>query len=115
MKLCAHDRQKKGYPFELVISDDPRQTSVLPDQVESVDWKTRQAVKKGGGIVKCGDGNAEQTPNVSAAMFEKQPRTERKFIPLTLSRSFSLGRVHRHERCGWSSDQGGGRHAPQPV
>ena len=116
MKLCAHVRQKKGYPFDVVLIDDPREISVvLADQVKIVDWKTRQAVKKVGGIVKRGDGNAEQTPNVAAAMFEKQPWTERKFIPLTLNRSFSLGRAHRHERCGWSSDQGGGRHAPQPV
>jgi mRNA interferase MazF len=39
---------KKGYPFEVIISDDYHQTSVvLADQVKSLDWKTRQAVKKG--------------------------------------------------------------------
>jgi mRNA interferase MazF len=48
MLCCPMTSQKKGYPFEVVISDDPDRTSVvLADQVKSVDWKTRQAVKKG--------------------------------------------------------------------
>jgi mRNA interferase MazF len=48
MLCCPMTSQKKGYPFEVVISDDPHRTSVvLADQVKSVDWKTRQAVKKG--------------------------------------------------------------------
>jgi len=48
MLCCPMTSQKKGYPFEVVISDDPHQTSVvLADQVKSLDWKTRQAVKKG--------------------------------------------------------------------
>jgi mRNA interferase MazF len=40
--------QKKGYPFEVIISDDPHETSVVvADQIKSLDWKTRQAEKKG--------------------------------------------------------------------
>nr|WP_245924358.1 type II toxin-antitoxin system PemK/MazF family toxin [Nitrospira lenta] len=41
-------RLSKGYPFEVVISDEPSHTSVvLADQVKSLDWKIRKAVKKG--------------------------------------------------------------------
>jgi len=48
MLCCPMTSHKKGYPFEVVISDDPYQTSVvLADQVKSLDWKTRQALKKG--------------------------------------------------------------------
>lgn len=48
MLCCPMTSQKKGYPFEVALSDDPRRTSVvLADQVKSLDWKTRQAVKKG--------------------------------------------------------------------
>ena len=40
--------QKKGYPFEVVIGDDSGHASVvLADQVKSLDWKGRKAVKKG--------------------------------------------------------------------
>ena len=48
MLCCPMTSQKKGYPFEVVISDDAHRTSVvLADQVKSLDWKTRKAVKKG--------------------------------------------------------------------
>lgn len=48
MLCCPMTSHKKGYPFEVVVSDDTYQTSVvLADQVKSLDWKTRQAVKKG--------------------------------------------------------------------
>lgn len=48
MLCCPMTSQKKGYPFEVVISDDPHHTSVvLADQVKSLDWKMRNAVKKG--------------------------------------------------------------------
>jgi mRNA interferase MazF len=48
MLCCPMTSHKKGYPFEVVISDDPHRTSVvLADQVKSLDWRTRQAVKKG--------------------------------------------------------------------
>jgi mRNA interferase MazF len=39
---------KKGYPFEVVVDDAPDRTSVvLADQVKSLDWKVRKAVRKG--------------------------------------------------------------------
>ena len=35
-------------PFEVVIVDEPTQPSVvLADQVKSLDWKVRKAIKKG--------------------------------------------------------------------
>jgi mRNA interferase MazF len=40
--------QRKGYPFEVVIgADTDRESVVLADQVKSLDWKVRKAVKKG--------------------------------------------------------------------
>jgi len=48
MLCCPMTSRKKQYPFEVVISDDPHSTSVvLADQVKSLDWKSRRAVKKG--------------------------------------------------------------------
>ena len=48
MLCCPMTSQKKGYPFEVVIVDEPDPTSVvLADQVKSLDWKVRKAVKKG--------------------------------------------------------------------
>ena len=48
MLCCPMTIQKKGYPFEVIISDDPHQTSVVvADQIKSLDWKIRQAKKKG--------------------------------------------------------------------
>ena len=48
MLCCPMTSHKKGYPFEVIMSDDPHQTSVvLADQVKSLDWKTRHTVKKG--------------------------------------------------------------------
>lgn len=48
MLCCPMTSHKKGYPFEVVISGEPHHPSVvLADQVKSLDWKTRQAVKKG--------------------------------------------------------------------
>ncbi len=49
LMLCCHmTTQRKGYPFEVVIVDGPTQTSVvLADQMKSLDWKVRKAVKKG--------------------------------------------------------------------
>lgn len=48
MLCCPMTTKKKGYPFEVVISDAPEQRSVvLADQVKSLDWKVRMAVKKG--------------------------------------------------------------------
>ncbi len=48
MLCCPMNTQRKGYPFEVVIGDEPTQTSVvLADQVKSLDWKVRKAIKKG--------------------------------------------------------------------
>ncbi|MBX3324850.1 MAG: type II toxin-antitoxin system PemK/MazF family toxin [Nitrospira sp.] len=48
MLCCPMISHKNCYPFEVVVSDDPHRTSVvLVDQIKSLDWRTRQAVKKG--------------------------------------------------------------------
>lgn len=45
---CPMTRPKKGYPFEVVIGPETdRESVVLADQVKSLDWKVRKAVKKG--------------------------------------------------------------------
>jgi mRNA interferase MazF len=36
----------KGYPFEVVVSHAPPGV-VLSDQIKSIDWKAREAKKKG--------------------------------------------------------------------
>ena len=48
MLCCPMISQKKGYPFEVVVIGGPDHPSVvLADQVKSLDWKVRKAVKKG--------------------------------------------------------------------
>ncbi len=48
MLCCPMTSQKKGYPFEVLVDDAPDRTSVvLADQVKSLDWKVRKAIKKG--------------------------------------------------------------------
>ena len=48
MLYCPMTSQMKGYPFEVLItSDTDRDSVVLADQVKSLDWKVRKAVKKG--------------------------------------------------------------------
>lgn len=48
MLCCPMTSQKKGYPFEVVVDDAVDRTSVvLADQVKSLDWKVRKAIKKG--------------------------------------------------------------------
>ena len=45
---CPMTSQMKGYPFEVLIaSGTDRDSVVLADQVKSLDWKVRRAVKKG--------------------------------------------------------------------
>ncbi|SCZ86641.1 endoribonuclease MazF [Nitrosomonas mobilis] len=39
--------QIKGYPFEVVLSGSGTTGAALADQVKSLDWKTRQAERKG--------------------------------------------------------------------
>ncbi len=48
MLCCPMTSQVKGYPFEVLIAfDTDRDSVVLADQVKSLDWKVRKAVKKG--------------------------------------------------------------------
>ena len=48
MLCCPMTSRKKGYPFEVFVTDASDQPSVvLADQVKSLDWKVRKAVKKG--------------------------------------------------------------------
>lgn len=39
--------QVKGYPFEVVLSGSGATGAALADQVKNLDWKTRQAERKG--------------------------------------------------------------------
>lgn len=46
MICCPMTSRIKGYPFEVVASSNPP-SAVLADQVKSLDWRARQAHKKG--------------------------------------------------------------------
>ena len=46
MLCCPMTTQIKGYPFEVVIAG-KQDTVVLADQVKSLDWVARRAVRKG--------------------------------------------------------------------
>ena len=46
MVCCPLTTQIKNYPFEVVISGMP-QSVVLADQVKSLDWRSRNATRKG--------------------------------------------------------------------
>ncbi len=46
MLCCPLTTQLKGYPFEVVISQNPP-SAVLVDQVKSLDWRARKARHKG--------------------------------------------------------------------
>ncbi|MGY2797874.1 mRNA interferase MazF [Ewingella americana] len=43
---CPMTTKIKGYPFEVLIAG-TRQSAVLSDQIKSLDWRKRNAVKKG--------------------------------------------------------------------
>ena len=43
---CPMTTKIKGYPFEVLIAG-TRQGAVLSDQIKSLDWRKRNAVKKG--------------------------------------------------------------------
>ena len=43
---CPLTTQIKNYPFEVLIAGTPRNV-VLADQVKSLDWRARKAVRKG--------------------------------------------------------------------
>lgn len=46
MLCCPLTTKLKGYPFEVVISQNPP-SAVLVDQVKSLDWRARKARHKG--------------------------------------------------------------------
>jgi mRNA interferase MazF len=46
MVCCPMTTQIKNYPFEVPIAGTP-QSVALADQVKSLDWRSRKAVKKG--------------------------------------------------------------------
>jgi len=46
MLCCPVTSQVKNYPFEVVISG-ARRNVALADQIKSLDWRARNAVKKG--------------------------------------------------------------------
>lgn len=45
MLCCPMTSRIKGYPFEVVVSQNPP-SAVLADQIKSLDWRARQATKK---------------------------------------------------------------------
>ncbi|MBC3252458.1 endoribonuclease MazF [Serratia fonticola] len=46
MLCCPMTTKIKGYPFEVIVPG-VRESAVLADQVKSLDWKERNATKKG--------------------------------------------------------------------
>lgn len=46
MICCPISSKIKGYPFEVIVSHEPP-SAILADQIKSLDWKARKAVKKG--------------------------------------------------------------------
>jgi len=46
MVCCPMTTQLKGYPFEVVMTHVPP-SAILADQVKSMDWRARGAVRKG--------------------------------------------------------------------
>lgn len=46
MICCPMTSKIKGYVFEVVVSETPP-SAVLADQVKSLDWRARDAVRKG--------------------------------------------------------------------
>lgn len=46
MICCPMTSQIKGYPFEVVVSQNPP-SAILSDQVKSLDWRARNARRKG--------------------------------------------------------------------
>ncbi|MGK9054801.1 endoribonuclease MazF [Xaviernesmea oryzae] len=46
MLCCPMTTKRKGYPFEVAIAGD-RESVVLADQVKSLDWRARNAQRKG--------------------------------------------------------------------
>lgn len=46
MICCPMTFRIKGYPFEVVVSEEPP-SAVLADQIKSLDWRARRATRKG--------------------------------------------------------------------
>src|SRR3954470_5201128 len=46
MVCCPFTSQLKGYPFEVIVTENPP-SAILADQVKSLDWRARGAVRKG--------------------------------------------------------------------
>ena len=46
MVCCPMTSKIKGYPFEVVITQNPP-SAILADQIKSLDWRARKATKKG--------------------------------------------------------------------
>ena len=46
MICCPMTTQVKNYPFEVLIAGTPA-SAVLADQVKSLDWRSRKAMRKG--------------------------------------------------------------------
>ena len=46
MICCPMTTQIKGYPFEVIVSANPP-SAILADQVKSLDWRARRAIRKG--------------------------------------------------------------------
>lgn len=46
MVCCPMTSRIKGYPFEVVVNSDPP-SAILADQIKSLDWKARRAIRKG--------------------------------------------------------------------
>ena len=47
MICCPMTTRVKGHPFEVRIETDSAAGAVLADQVKSLDWRVRRAVRKG--------------------------------------------------------------------
>lgn len=46
MLCCPLTTKLKGYPFEVVISQNPP-SAILADQIKNLDWRARDAKRKG--------------------------------------------------------------------
>lgn len=67
MLCCPMTTKRKGYPFEVAIDDD-RQSAVLADQVKSLDWRARDAQRKG----RISDGELAEVRAKTAALIGRK-------------------------------------------
>jgi mRNA interferase MazF len=67
MLCCPMTAKRKGYPFEVAIDDD-RQSAVLADQVKSLDWRARNAQRKG----RISDGELAEVRAKAAALIGRK-------------------------------------------